>query len=335
MARPYVRSIKPRDAKEIFGKLSQTNHYQVSFGSLPGEVERHIHNKFGVFDANNFMSRKGGFLCSDASLPGSSLATGEVKDNFMGIPQEFAHTRLYADVDFTFYVDIDYTNLRIFEGWIDYISSGSESTDGMNELTDNYYRRMQYPENYKANTMYITKFEKDIDNNMGRRLDYLFVNAFPKMVNAIPVSYGGADILKVGVSFNYDRYIMNPRGPITRGDSGSFTDVDRIQASAESQQIDTDKFRSLDVVPIFAENWSAEDAQTSSEPVTVIQEGPGSKKNDENSGPYSGIKSHAVNDAKQQAAKLAAEANRQAIRDQIKRNDAAKNKHQNRPDLYF
>ena len=35
----------------------------------------------------------------------------------------------------------------------------------MNELTDNYYRRMQYPENYKANTMYITKFEKDIDNN--------------------------------------------------------------------------------------------------------------------------------------------------------------------------
>ena len=235
MARPYVRSIKPRDAKEIFGKLSQTNHYQVSFGSLPGEVESHIRRKFGVFDANNFMSRKGGVLCSDASLPGSSLATGEVRDNFMGIPQEFAHTRLYADVDFTFYIDLDYTNLRIFEGWIDYISSGSESTDGMNELTDNYYRRMQYPENYKANTMYITKFEKDIDNN-GRRLDYLFVNAFPKLVNAIPVQYGGADILKVGVSFNYDRYIMNPRGSVTGGNPGSFTDVDRTQPSAELNQ---------------------------------------------------------------------------------------------------
>ncbi len=306
MARPYVRSIKPRDAKEIFGKLSQTNHYQVSFGSLPGEVERHIHNKFGVFDANNFMSRKGGVLCSDASLPGSSLATGEVKDNFMGIPQEFAHTRLYADVDFTFYVDIDYTNLRIFEGWIDYISSGSESMDGMNELTDNYYRRMQYPENYKANTMYITKFEKDIDNNMGRRLDYLFVNAFPKTVNAIPVSYGGADILKVGVSFNYDRYIMNPRGPITRGDSGSFTDVDRIQASAELQQTKRNTVQSL---------------QTSSDvsivttdappPVTVIQRS-GSNKNSNNSGTYSGIKSHEANAAKQQAANLAAEVERQA-----------------------
>jgi len=243
VARPYVRSIQPRDAKEIFGKLSQTNHYQVSFGSLPGLVEKHIHRKFGVFDANNFMSRKGGILCSDASLPGSSLATGEVRDNFMGIPQEFAHTRLYADVDFTFYVDLDYTNLRIFEGWIDYISSGSESTDGMNELTDNYYRRMQYPENYKANTMYITKFEKDIDNN-GRRLDYLFVNAFPKLVNAIPVQYGGADILKVGVSFNYDRYIMNPRGSVIRGNPGSFTDVDRTQPSAELNQTQENKNQS-------------------------------------------------------------------------------------------
>ena len=217
MARPYVRSIKPRDAKEVFGNLSQTNHYQVSFGALPTSVEAHIYNKFSVYDANNFMSRKGGLLCSDASLPGSNLATGDVKDNFMGVPQEFAHTRLYADIDFTFYVDRDYTNLRIFEGWIDYISSGS----GADELSDNYFRRMRYPETYKANTMYITKFEKDY----GNRVDYLFVNAFPKLVNAIPVSYGGADILKVSVSFNYDRYIMNPEGSISKGTQDTFQDI--------------------------------------------------------------------------------------------------------------
>jgi len=217
VARPYVRSIKPRDAKEVFGNLSQTNHYQVSFGALPTSVEAHIYNKFGVYNANNFMSRKGGLLCSDASLPGSNLATGDVKDNFMGVPQEFAHTRLYADIDFTFYVDRDYTNLRVFEGWIDYISSGS----GADELSDNYFRRMRYPETYKANTMYITKFEKDY----GNRVDYLFVNAFPRLVNAIPVSYGGADILKVSVSFNYDRYIMNPEGSISKGSQDTFEDI--------------------------------------------------------------------------------------------------------------
>ena len=32
------------------------------------------------------------------------------------------------------------------------------------------------------------------------------------MITAIPVSYGQADLLKLNVSFNYDRYVMNPSG---------------------------------------------------------------------------------------------------------------------------
>ena len=75
--------------------------------------------------------RNSGLLCSSASLPGTSLATAEVKDNFMGVSQEFAHTRIYTDIDFTFYVDHDYNNLRFFEGWIDYISGGSEQDQQM------------------------------------------------------------------------------------------------------------------------------------------------------------------------------------------------------------
>ena len=57
----------------------------------------------------------------------------------MGIPQEFAHTRLYTDIDFTFYVDTNYVNLKIFESWMDYITGGSEAE--ISELDDNYYNR--------------------------------------------------------------------------------------------------------------------------------------------------------------------------------------------------
>jgi len=53
--------------------------------------------------------------------------------------------------------------------------------------------------------MYINKFEK----NFKRTMRYRFVNVFPKSMSAIPVTYGPADILKVSVSFNYDRYIVN------------------------------------------------------------------------------------------------------------------------------
>ena len=38
----------------------------------------------------DFVSRDAGLFCADASLPASAYATGEVKDNFMGVPQEFA-----------------------------------------------------------------------------------------------------------------------------------------------------------------------------------------------------------------------------------------------------
>ncbi len=208
MANSLVRKLAMKDARDLVGNLAQTNHYLVSFSTLKDTIKGHLRSKFEIGDLDNYLSRKAGILCSEANLPSSSLATGEVKDNFMGIPQEFAHTRLYTDIDFTFYVDSDYTNLRIFEGWIDYITSGSESEDGVSELDDNYYRRVMYPDDYKVQTMRIIKFERDYK----QQLEYQFINAFPKLITAIPVSYGQADILKVSVSFNYDRYIVNPKG---------------------------------------------------------------------------------------------------------------------------
>ena len=218
-----------RSMREVVGDLSQTNHYMVSFSTLNNTLMSYIQAKIGFQeDVRLFLSRKTGLLCSEASLPTSSLATGEVRDNFMGIPQEFAHTRLYTDIDFTFYVDTNYVNLRIFESWMDYISGGS----GADELTENYYRRMTYPSTYKVQTMFISKFEKDFNS----QIDYQFINAFPKLVTAIPVAYGAADLLKVTVQFSYDRYIVNPRGSIKKANISEFSDIPRIANDAPPTQ---------------------------------------------------------------------------------------------------
>tara|TARA_B100001029_G_scaffold163417_1_gene153507 strand:+ start:69 stop:662 length:594 start_codon:yes stop_codon:yes gene_type:complete len=191
-----------QDVKEKLGKLSLTNQYQVHFSALKPTITDYLES-IGLDNAKNFLSRDAGILCSEASLPASAFATGEVKDNFMGIPQEFAHTRLYTDIDFTFYVDQEYTLLRIFEGWMDYISSGADS-DGVGLGNAGFYRRFKYPNDYKCDTMSITKFEKNIE----RTLMYEFRNAFPKSITSLPVTYGAADLLKVTVTFNYDRYIV-------------------------------------------------------------------------------------------------------------------------------
>ena len=189
-------------ANRLMGPLAQTNHFLVTISSLTPEVETYLQSFSNASDFRRFLAERGGILCSDASLPTSSYATAEVKDNFMGIPQQFAHTRIYTDIDFTFYVDEKYTLLKIFEGWMEYISSGANTF--MEQQTKSFYRRMRYPDSYKCNTLYINKFEKDYK----RTMRYQFINAFPKAMSSVPVSYGSAEILKVTVSFNYDRYIV-------------------------------------------------------------------------------------------------------------------------------
>jgi len=191
------------DAKLRFGNLSLNNQYQVHFAGFNTSIINYLRNNLGILNADDFISRQMGILCFDASLPASALATAEVKDNFMGVPQEFAHSRLYTDIDFTFYIDKDYTLLTIFEGWMDYITSGAERE--VDDLQKPYYRRLKYPDTYKVSSMYISKFEKNAD----RGITYQFINAFPKSITPIPVTYGSADLLKVSVSFNYDRYIVN------------------------------------------------------------------------------------------------------------------------------
>jgi len=223
VANRIVKKFAMRDMRELVGDLSQTNYYMLSFSTLNSTLMSYIQKRIGFQeDVRNFLSRKTGLLCSEASLPTSSFATGEVRDNFMGIPQEFAHTRLYTDIDFTFYVDTNYVNLKIFESWMDYISGGSEAE--ISELNEDYYRRMRYPDNYKVQTMFISKFERDFNS----QIDYQFINAFPKLVTAVPVSYGAADLLKVSVQFTYDRYIVNPRGSIRKSNSSGFNDITRV-----------------------------------------------------------------------------------------------------------
>jgi len=209
VANNLVEAITMRKAKEIIGNPALTNNYLVEIPQLStnmvdnnnSNLANHILT-YGRLTDDQFVSRKLGLLCSDASLPTSSYATAEVKSNFVGVTQEFAHTRLYADTDFTFYVDKNYDSIKFFEAWMDYISGA-----GRPQSTGNgYFRRMAYPDYYKVSEMSITKFERNI---VGTILEYKFINAFPKSMTAIPVGYGAADLLKVTVSFNYDRYIMN------------------------------------------------------------------------------------------------------------------------------
>tara|TARA_R100000781_G_C4043940_1_gene115012 strand:+ start:137 stop:769 length:633 start_codon:yes stop_codon:yes gene_type:complete len=191
------------------GKLAMNNQYQVNISGITQDLQGYL-GRYYDLPKNYSTGTDIGIMCSEATLPTSSFATAEVKDNFQGINQQFAHTRLYIDSDFTFYVDRNYNVLKFFEGWMDYIS-GDDDYKGV-ERTDNhnYYRRFNYPMyrdrkiGYKCGSVTVSKFDRNFDNN----LVYEFINAFPKGMTSIPVTYGQTDILKVTVQFAYDRYIV-------------------------------------------------------------------------------------------------------------------------------
>ena len=214
MANNLVKAVTNYDIKKLIGQPALTNYYMVQIGGLKDNLRNHINNN-GRLKDKTFWSNTLGLLCSEASLPTSSYATAEVKDNFIGVTQEFAHTRLYADSDFTFYVDRNYDSIKFFEAWMDFISGRGPAQSA----ASNYFRRMNYPDDYKVSEIKITKFERDIKS----RLQYQFINAFPKGMTSIPVSYGAADLLKVTVSFNYDRYIVQETNiPDIDVDDGGF-----------------------------------------------------------------------------------------------------------------
>ena len=76
-------------------------------------------------------------------------------------------------------------------------------------LTEDYMNR---------NGIYITKFEKNYNRPSATRITYQLINAFPKAIQAIPVQYGGAEVMKVSVTMYYDRYRIwrdfNQYGPV-------------------------------------------------------------------------------------------------------------------------
>ncbi len=192
-------------------KVSLNNQYQVHIAGISFELKRYLQQYYDL--PNDYANgNKVGIMCAEATLPTSSFATSEVKDNYQGINQQFAHTRIYVDSDFSFYVDQDYNVLKFFEGWMDYVA-GDDNFRGITRTDDNnYYRRLNYPMNrdnkigYKSGALTITKFEKNLDPK--KSITYEYVNAFPKSMTSIPVQYGGADLVKVNVQFAYDRYRM-------------------------------------------------------------------------------------------------------------------------------
>ena len=191
--------ISSAQVKSNLLNIAQTSIYMVKV-QPPLGVQNFMNQQGRGFDYGND-GRDIEFLCTEASLPGTTLATHDVTADYMGVTEKMAYRRIYDEsIDMTFYVDKKYNVIEFFDGWIDYISNTNDKR-AMKSPYVNY--RMNYPESYKTN-IFLTKFEKDA---VGSYLHYTFVDAFPQNVTSIPVSYEGSNLLQCSVSMSYIRYV--------------------------------------------------------------------------------------------------------------------------------
>ena len=162
-------------------------------------------------------------LCSEATLPGSSLVTHEIRNDRTGVTERHAYRRMFDDrIDFTFMVNAGkeaYLPIKFFEGWIKYIAGESiASGDGKVGIkNENYAYRMKYPADYRApDGLTVVKFERS--SGFGGGLAYNFIGAYPIAVTSMPVSYDTTQVLKSTVSFTYLRYYIKGIDETSEGD---------------------------------------------------------------------------------------------------------------------
>jgi hypothetical protein len=211
---PSTRNIA--DIKSALLHPATTSHFDV-FIDKPANLTAQYMGVNGVIYNQDRLN----LMCSEATLPGSNLATLELTNDHTGVTERHAYRRVYDDrIDLTFYVDVDnYLPIRFFETWIKYIAQESISDAGDRGVGldgGNYFYRFAYRDDYASDGLQITKFEKSMmagaKGSTGKALTYKFVKAFPISISSMPVSYDSSSLLKCTVSMTYMRYYIERYG---------------------------------------------------------------------------------------------------------------------------
>ena len=247
MASPSPSKKSVFDIKSKILRPALTSHFQCWFNP-PVDVQNWLKQRqeagIGVAYDNNYAEIYS-LLCCETSLPGSSLATLDINNDFTGVTVKHAYRRIYDDrVDFTFYVDHDYNIIKFFENWIGYIVNEQYTDENgvKNNAIElpNYSYKVRYPNGtgrarrsnqsgsgYRTE-VYLNKFERDYN---GRYIRYRFLQAYPISIQSMPVSYDSSSLLKCTVSFTYTRYLTTGEFN-TESQKNLFNNITAEQAAA-------------------------------------------------------------------------------------------------------
>ena len=167
-------------------------------------------------------------------------ATGTITGRHMGEGQiNYPTGRIFTDFSLTWICDANMTPLKFLHVWMsqvfrEYGSNGDEFKYDANRYTNSpgsknddvpgnnrsggssysssryNYVRLNYPEDYLCDEVIITKCEKGpYADNQRQSIAIHCVDVFPYSIDAVPVSYGSSQIVRVTANFYYSKWFSN------------------------------------------------------------------------------------------------------------------------------
>ena len=174
-----------------------SNNFLVKFEDLPEDI---VHDREIIE-----------YFCDEVQLPNINTATGTQNGLYTGLGSvDYPHTRVFTELQISFLLDANLEALKFLNDWYFFIFNETPIEKGVGaqfEL-ENRTTRVRYKNEYAA-TIRIIKAEMGGNDSTERQsIEYVLEKAYPYAIDAVPLQFGTAQLLRVTGQFKYQRHYV-------------------------------------------------------------------------------------------------------------------------------
>lgn len=194
-------------------------------GETSNGVAKQSHYEMFIFTPQNIQlsdnGRKAGgdvlrFKIESAEIPGRSIVTSDYKQHGFGLTSKVGYGVVYPDVSVTMVCDKQLNEKRLFTSWQSMIVGNHSRQQDIK-----FYSSIGYYNNYVSGAVIV---QYDQEGNITYTLG--LQEAYPIIVNSLPLNWGSEELHKLTVQFTYkyfqelDEPALGNRARTSRGRGG-------------------------------------------------------------------------------------------------------------------
>jgi hypothetical protein len=197
------------------GGMATTSNFKVTFTDIDYGIKTGRSDPFAPVSPSELEGPDDDlmtFFCDEAQLPSLQIATGEIVGRHMGRGTEYyATSKLNSDFSLGFMCDRQMSQYKFLVNWYQRCLGMRNTSRTITPLSSqssaaNESLRVAYPSEYMG-TVKIAKTERRYNDDQGyTSLRYEMYKCFPYAIDAVPLSAGTSQLVKVNAQFYYRRF---------------------------------------------------------------------------------------------------------------------------------